>query len=38
MIVINNSLYCANLGDSKAAFFYKKDNDASGPKEVRKFA
>ncbi|CAD8128641.1 unnamed protein product [Paramecium sonneborni] len=37
MIILNNTIYCANLGDSKAAFFYKKDSDPSGPKEVRKF-
>ncbi|CAK90038.1 unnamed protein product (macronuclear) [Paramecium tetraurelia] len=37
LIVVNNTIYCANLGDSKAAFFYRKDFDPSGPKEIRKF-
>ncbi|CAK93391.1 unnamed protein product (macronuclear) [Paramecium tetraurelia] len=38
MIIVNNSIYCANLGDSKAAYFYKKDSDPLDAKEVRKFA
>lgn len=37
LVVINKTIYCANLGDSKATYFYKKDIDPSGPKEVRKF-
>ena len=37
VIIINNVLYCSNLGDSKAAYFYKSDTLAEKPKEVRKF-
>ncbi|CAD8146085.1 unnamed protein product [Paramecium octaurelia] len=37
VIIVNNVIYCSNLGDSKAAYFYKSEQLNDNPKELRKF-
>ncbi|CAK81818.1 unnamed protein product (macronuclear) [Paramecium tetraurelia] len=37
LIIVNNMIYCSNLGDSKAAYYFKSDQQNDNPKEIRKF-
>ncbi|CAD8064474.1 unnamed protein product [Paramecium sonneborni] len=37
LIIVNNIIYCSNLGDSKAAYFYKSEQLNDNPKQIRKF-